>query len=393
MPVLSNEVIDADMSGALQSRVHEAITKKTPLQIIGGGSKSFYGRSVDGRSGDAQSGDAQSVYGQSGTGEVLSIANHRGIVNYEPSELVITARAGTPLNEIEILLASHGQMLAFEPPRFGLNGTLGGAIASGLSGPRRPYVGRARDFVLGVKSINGEGEMLRFGGQVMKNVAGFDVSRLLTGSLGTLGILLEVSLKVLPLPEVEKTLLFECDETDAIARMNTKGGHSLPLSGAFFESGQLHFRFSGSAATLRAAQARAGGEELANGSEGRGHQERPDATNLWDRLRDQHHHFFQRENPLWRLSVPPATPPLNLPGACLLDWGGAQRWLKSDAPASTIRAVVNKVGGHATLYRGGDRHSEVFHPLTSTMMTVQKRIKNAFDPHGIFNTGRIYFDF
>ena len=370
MPILNNEVNDGDLISALQSRIHEAIAKKTPLHIIGSGSKSFYGRTS--------------------TGAALSVAGHSGIVSYEPSELVITARAGTPLSEIETLLASHGQMLAFDPPRFGVSSTVGGAIASGLSGPRRPYVGSARDFVLGVKAMNGTGEVLRFGGQVMKNVAGFDVSRLLTGSLGTLGILLEVSLKVLPLPETEQTLLFECTEADAIERMNPKGSHSLPLSGAFFESGQLHLRFSGSATALRAARARSGGEELADGADNEGG---ADATNLWDRLRDQHHHFFQQEIPLWRLSVPPATPPLNLSGACLLDWGGAQRWLKSDAPASTIRAAVNKVGGHATLFRGGDRHSPIFHPLTPAMMAVHKRIKTAFDPHGIFNTGRMYPDF
>ena len=380
MPLSTSAVNVADMSVELQSRIHEAIAKKTLLHIIGGGSKSFYGRAVD---------------SQSEAGEMLSIANHRGIVSYEPSELVITARAGTPLREIETLLTSHGQMLAFEPPRFGLIGTLGGAIASGLSGPRRPYVGSTRDFVLGVKSINGTGEVLRFGGQVMKNVAGFDVSRLLTGSLGTLGILLEVSLKVLPLPEAEKTLLFECAEADAIARMNAGSGHSLPLSGAFFESGQLHLRLFGSATALRAAHARSGGEALATGSDSRVDVDQGGdyGVSLWDRLRDQHHHFFQSEIPLWRLSVPPATPPVNLPGVCLLDWGGAQRWLKSDASASIIRAAVNQVGGHATLFRGGDRHSEVFHSLTPAMMSVQKRIQTAFDPHGIFNTGRIYSDF
>ena len=269
-------------------------------------------------------------------------------------------------------------MLAFEPPRFGTSGTLGGAIACGLSGPRRPYVGSARDFVLGVQIINGKGEMLRFGGQVMKNVAGFDVSRLMTGSLGTLGILLEISLKVMPLPEVEETRIFECSAAEAIARFNAWAGQSLPLSGAFFESGQLHLRLSGSAAALRAACARLGGEDFS------------DSENLWARLRDHQHHFFVGDSPLWRLSVPAATAPLNLSGECLLDWGGAQRWLKSDTSAATIRAVINKSGGHATLFRGGDRHGDVFHPLPPAMLAVQQRIKTAFDPHGIFNPGRMY---
>ena len=269
-------------------------------------------------------------------------------------------------------------MLAFEPPHFGEGGTLGGAIACGSSGPRRPYAGSARDFVLGVMIINGKGEMLRFGGQVMKNVAGFDVSRLMTGSLGTLGILLEISLKILPQPEAEETRLFECSEVDAIARFNAWAGQSLPLSGAFFESGQLHLRLSGSAATLRAARARLGGESFS------------DSDGLWSRLRDQRHHFFDDASALWRLSVPAATAPLNLPGECLLDWGGAQRWLKSDASAATIRTAVDKEGGHATLFRGGDRHDDIFHPLPPAMMAVQQRIKTAFDPHGIFNPGRMY---
>ena len=349
-----------DIGKALQQAVITAIANKSPLNIIGTGSKSFYGRAT--------------------TGAPLSVAGHSGIVSYEPTELVITARAGTPLTEIETLLTSHGQMLSFEPPRFGAGGTLGGSIACGLSGSRRPYAGSARDFVLGVKSINGSGEVQKFGGTVMKNVAGFDVSRLLTGSLGTLGILLEVSLKILPQPEAEATLLFECSEAEAIKRVNAWAGQSLPLSGAFFESGQLHLRLSGSAAALSAARTRVGGENFSS------------SADLWNRLRDQQHHFFHDDSPLWRLSVPSATPPLDLAGNSLLDWGGAQRWLKSDAPAATIRTAVNKVGGHATLFRGGNRHSEVFHPLSPAMMAVQQRIKASFDPHGIFNPGRMFPD-
>ena len=346
------------VSSELQQAVLAAIAQKTPLQIIGSGSKSFYGRAA--------------------SGTALSIAEHSGGISYEPSELVITARAGTPLAEIETLLVQHNQMLAFEPPHFGAGGTLGGSIACGCSGPRRPYAGSARDFVLGVQIINGQGEILRFGGQVMKNVAGFDVSRLMTGSFGTLGILLEVSLKVLPQAEMEETRLFECGEEEAIRRMNAWAGQSLPLSGAFFESGQLHLRLSGSAAGLRAARTRLGGENFS------------ESADLWQRLRDQQHHFFQNKTPLWRLSVPAATPPLNLSGECLLDWGGAQRWLKSDAPAAPIRAAADKVGGNATLFRGGDRQGEVFHPLSPAMLAVQQRVKAAFDPHGIFNPGRMY---
>lgn len=344
--------MQADISQVLQERVLKAISQRSPIHIVGSGSKSFLR-------------PAQS-------GEMVSMLGHCGVVYYEPSELVITARAGTPLLDIEALLASHGQMLAFEPPHFGDGGTLGGAIASGLSGPRRPYTGSARDFVLGVRMINGQGEILRFGGEVMKNVAGFDLSRLMTGSLGSLGILLEVSLKVLPQSDTEETRLFECSESEAIARMNTWAGQSLPLSGAFFASGQLHLRLSGSVATIRAAASKLGGELLADGA------------GLWQGLRDHRQHFFLDDTPLWRLSVPAATPPLALPGACLLDWGGAQRWLKSEANSDTVRAAATQAGGHASLFRGGDPQTERVHPMPQAMTALQQRIKTAFDPHGLF---------
>lgn len=351
---------DTDISAALQANVLEAMAQGSPLQIVGGGSKIFYGRAPQ--------------------GDPLSVTGHRGVISYEPTELVITARAGTRLADVESLLAEHNQMLPFDPPYFTDAATLGGAIATGLSGPCRPYAGSARDFVLGVKVLTGKGEILGFGGQVMKNVAGFDVSRFMAGSLGTLGVLLEVSLKVLPRPESEQTLLFESSELDAIRRMNAWAGQPLPLSGAAFDGGRLYLRLSGSTAALNAAREKLGGELVADGAV------------FWRDVRDHTCTFFQGDAPLWRVSVPAATPPLDLSGEWLLDWGGAQRWLKTSSAATTIRELTAKAGGHATLFRGGDRQGAVFHPLSPALMALHQRLKAAFDPHGILNLGRMYSD-
>lgn len=351
---------DTDISAALQAHVLAAIAQSSPLQIVGGGSKTFYGRAPQ--------------------GEPLSVTGHRGVISYEPTELVITARAGTTLADVEALLAKHNQMLPFDPPHFLGAATMGGAIATGLSGPRRPYAGSARDFVLGVKVLTGKGEILGFGGQVMKNVAGFDVSRFMAGSLGTLGILLEVSLKVLPRPESEQTLVFECSALDAIGRMNAWAGQPLPLSGAAFDGGRLYLRLSGSTAALNAAREKLGGELAANGAA------------FWRGVRDHACIFFQGDAPLWRVSVPAATPPLDLPGEWLLDWGGAQRWFKTSCAPATIREAAAKAGGHATLFRGGDRQGAVFHPLPPALMALHRRLKAAFDPHGFLNPGRMYSD-
>ncbi|MDO8412328.1 MAG: glycolate oxidase subunit GlcE [Gallionellaceae bacterium] len=357
---------DTDISAALQATVQENIARRIPLKIVGGNSKAFYGRSTH--------------------GEHLSVANHCGVINYEPTELCITARAGTPLADIEALLTQQGQSLPFEPPHFSSDftpsgTTLGGAIASGLSGPRRPYAGSARDFVLGVKILNGKGEILSFGGQVIKNVAGFDVSRLMTGSMGTLGVLLEISLKVLPQPEQEQTWLLECDVRTAIHNMNTWAGQALPLSGAVFDGQHLYIRLSGSAAALRVAHEKLGGELFGAGAI------------FWESVRNHSAAFFQSNAPLWRLSVPAACAPLDLAGACFIDWGGAQRWLKTDVAAELVRDRVAQAGGHATLFRGGDHHADIFHPLSAPIAALHRRLKNEFDPHGIFNPGRMYQDY
>ena len=349
---------DQDRSAELAERVQKAAQQRTPLSVQGGGTKAFYGRAC--------------------AGEALALAEHQGVVYYEPSELVLTARAGTPLAQIEALLADHGQMLAFEPPHFGEAATLGGAIATGLSGPRRPYAGAARDFVLGVQLINGRGEVLRFGGQVMKNVAGYDLARTMTGALGTLGVILEVSVKVLPRPAHDLTLRMECKARDAVASCNRWAGRPLPLSAACWDGQNLFVRLSGTEPGVRQAAKRIGGEPVA------------EAAGFWADLREHRHPFFAGAASLWRLSLPPAASPLDLPGRWLIDWGGAQRWLRTEAEAGQVREAAGAAGGHATWLRGGPADRAVFHPLSPGLQALQGRLKDALDPHRILNPGRLY---
>jgi glycolate oxidase FAD binding subunit len=298
---------------------------------------------------------------------------------------VITARCGTPLAEIEAALAERKQMLAFEPPHFGEGATLGGAIAAGLSGPRRANSGGLRDFVLGTKLLDGKGEVLTFGGQVMKNVAGYDVSRLLAGSMGTLGLLLEVSVKVLPVAFREATLRFAMNETDAIRKVNEWSGQPLPLSASCWHDGVLALRLSGARAAVDAALRSLG---TAHGGD-----IMPDCAGFWTSLREQRHAFFDGDAPLWRLSVPSTAGAIALEGPQLIEWGGAQRWLRADSDAATaerIRAEAAACGGHATLFRGGDKRVGVFQPLAPAIARIHERLKAGFDPSGIFNPGRMY---
>ncbi|NWG86385.1 MAG: glycolate oxidase subunit GlcE [Hydrogenophilaceae bacterium] len=353
--------MSADLTRELQERVAEAAAAGTRLAIVGGGSKAFLGRTAQ--------------------GTPLNVAGHSGVVSYEPRELVLTARAGTPLREIEGLLAEQGQMLPFEPPHFGENATLGGTIACGLSGPRRPYAGSARDHVLGVRLLNGRAEVLRFGGEVMKNVAGYDLSRLQAGGFGTLGVMLDVSLKVVPRPAEEITLVQERGAADSLAYLTELARKPLPLSAACHDGAKLYLRLSGAATAVAQSRALLGGDLLTDGAV------------FWrDKVKDQQHAFFVGEAPLWRLSLPPAAPWCELPGKVFLDWGGAQRWLRSEAPAEAIRQCAAAAGGHATLFRGGDRSGEVFQPLPPAMLGLHRRLKHAFDPQGLFNPGRLYPD-
>ncbi len=341
----------------LVERIEQSHRKRIPLVIVAGDSKQFYGRSI--------------------SGEHLDMSAYRGIIHYEPAELVITARAGTPLAEIRRELASNGQRLVFEPPAYGDTATLGGTIACGFSGPARPYGGAAKDFVLGLSCINGRGEILRFGGRVMKNVAGFDVARLMTGALGTLGALLEISLKVLPVPEHEQSFSMKIDETgDAIKKMNEWAGRPIPLSAACYDGQYLNVRMSGNAETI---EMYADELQLSTGEDG-----------YWLDLCEHTLPFFDSPIPLWRLSLPSTAHWPQSDEPALIDWGGAQRWLLSTRSAEEIRTQAGELNGHATLFRGGDRSGEIFQALSPALGALHQRIKRAFDPGGILNVGKMY---
>jgi glycolate oxidase FAD binding subunit len=351
------------MLAELRERIRDAAARKAPLRLRGGGSKDFYGGAL--------------------AGEILDTRGHAGIVSYEPTELVVTARCGTPLVQLEATLAERGQMLAFEPPHFGAAATLGGCVAAGLSGPRRAAAGAVRDFVLGARLLDGGARELAFGGQVMKNVAGYDVSRLLAGSLGILGVILEVSLKVLPRPAAERTLRLEMPEDKALEALNRWAGQPLPISASAWQGGALAVRLSGAPSALQAAARRIGGEPL----------EAPQAERYWMGVREHADPFFAAAAPLWRLSVPSHAPRIELAGEQLIEWGGALRWLRTPADAATVRSAAARAGGHATLFRGGDRREGAFAPLAPALLQLHRSLKAAFDPAGIFNPGRLYPEF
>ena len=346
--------MDQDQTEALTAAVQRAIETRQPLRAHGHGSKAFCGNPA--------------------AGQALDITGHSGVLSYEPGDLVITARAGTPLAQLDAVLAAQGQMLGFEPPHFGGRGTLGGAIAAGLSGPRRPWAGSVRDFVLGVRAINGHGQVVRFGGETIKNVAGYDLPRLYAGSLGAFGVLLEASLRVLPVPETEVTLALE--PADPRRAMIDWQRRPWPLSGLCVDGGRTYLRLSGTADGVNAARQQIGGGEL------------PDGAAFWQALRDFELPFFAGDAPLWRVSLPPATPPLDLPGEWLLDWGGAQRWLRSAAPPAQVWTTAVAAHGHATLVRGGDRSGSVFQPVSAAQAAIERRLKGELDPAGVFGGGR-----
>ncbi len=343
----------------LAESIRAAGAAKRPLRVRGGGTKDFYGGEL--------------------SGDILDTREYSGIVDYEPTELVITARAGTPIADIEAAMLERGQMLGFEPPRFGEGSTLGGCVAAGLSGPRRAYAGSVRDLVLGIRMLDGNGVDLRFGGQVMKNVAGYDVSRLMAGSLGTLGVLLEVSLKTLPLPAAHVTLRREHTQSHAIELMNQWAAKPLPITATCHVDGALYVRLSGAEPAVRAARERLGGEEVSGGEL------------FWAQVRDHRHSFFTSAPTLWRLSINPTSPALPFEGAQVIQWNGSLRWVAGGEP-SAIRDAALRAGGHATLFRGGDKRAGVFHPLSAPVMGLHRRLKATFDPHGILSPGRLYTD-
>lgn len=343
-------------------QVLTARADKTSLEILGGGTKRFYGEKP--------------------CGEPLDLRPLAGICSHEPSELVVTARAGTPLAELEAALLAHGQYLPFEPPSFSLGGTVGGMVAAGLAGPARASSGAVRDFVLGATVLNGRGELLSFGGQVMKNVAGYDVARLLAGSLGVLGVICEVSLKVLPVPPATLTLAFEHDEAAALSALNGWASQPLPINATAWHEGRLLVRLRGAEAAVRAARVRLGGTVLEHG----------EALAWWEAVRNHRHAFFSNEeSSLWRLSVPATAAPLALPGQ-LIEWGGALRWWRTNSAAEEVRAMAAKVAGHATLFRGPQCRDGVFAPLSGPLMRIHRELKQSFDPDGVFNVGRLYPD-
>ena len=349
----------------LVDQVRDAAARKAALNIVGGDTKAFYGNPV--------------------AGELLSTRALCGISDYAPTELVITARAGTPLAEVEAALAERGQYLAFEPPRYAPGGTIGGMVAAGLSGPSRAAMGAARDHVLGASLLSGRGEVLSFGGQVMKNVAGYDVSRLLVGSLGTLGVILEVSLRVVPQPVESRTLCFEMDAAHALQQINRWGGQPLPINASAWIGGRLWVRLAGARAAVRSAAGLLGGDAIG------------EADAPWCELRDHRHAYFsaawaalEHGASLWRLSVAATTPPLQLPGHGLVEWGGAQRWLVTDAAAEAVRECARTSGGHATLFRGRGDGVRVFAPLSAPVARIHERLMTAFDPDRIFNRGRLH---
>jgi glycolate oxidase FAD binding subunit len=351
----------------LIDRVMLAQADRAPLDIRGGGTKLFYGGTP--------------------TGEPLSMAGLAGITAYEPTELVVTVRAGTPLAELETVLEERGQCLPFEPPRFAPGGTVGGMVAAGLSGPARAAVGAVRDHVLGLTLLNGRGEVLTFGGQVAKNVAGYDVSRLIAGSLGILGVICEVSLKVLPIHRASATLCFDWDESRALEQLRKWASQPLPLNASAWHDGRLHLRLAGAAAAVHAACSRLGGDVVA-----------PEAARTWWLgVRDQTQGLFSFSETqmavgecLWRLSLPATAAPVKLAGRQFIEWHGAQRWWRTVAEAREVREAAARAGGHATRIRGAAKSEVVFSPVSEALMRIHRELKRAFDPAGIFNPGRLY---
>lgn len=377
MAAMQNSLTN-DTPHALIDQVRAAVAARTPLRIRGGDTKAFHGEPV--------------------SGQPLDTRGFSGIVAHEPSELVITVRAGTPLAEVEAALAEKGQHLPFDPPHFGAGSTIGGAVAAGLAGPARATAGGVRDYVLGAQFINGQAEWLTFGGQVMKNVAGYDISRALAGSMGTLGVITHLSLKVLPVAPAEATLVFKLGQHDALEQLHRWGGQPLPLNASCWVKDDtaadrpelLFVRLRGAVAAVEAACERlareAGGQRMDNAQAG------PD----WAACRDQTLPFFNAPSPdlcLWRLSLPQTAPVLELPFAQLIEWQGAQRWLWAPASAATpIRAAAARMQGHATLFRAGAEGApgvRRFDAESPALQTITKRLREAFDPLGLFNQNKM----
>ncbi|WP_323753644.1 glycolate oxidase subunit GlcE [Marinobacter sp.] len=351
----------ADQIDLLQEQVQHARSNNRKLNIVGGGTKAFMGRTADPDAG------------------TLSLAEHTGIVEYHPVELVLTVRAGTTLKEIEAVLAEQGQCLHFEPPRFAETSTIGGTLACNLSGPSRPWAGSVRDQVLGVRLLNGKGEHLRFGGQVMKNVAGYDVSRLQAGAMGALGVITEISMKVMPKPAATVTLVQNMAMEEAVNYMNRRAGEPKPITGGCWLDGKVYLRLAGARSAVEATAEQWQGSIMEDGEQ------------FWRQLQDMRHAFFaDMDTPLWRFSVGSAATLPVMEGQWMMDWAGAQRWYRGEAELSDLEPIARASGGQVSLFRGGDRAGEVMHSQPEALKLIQRRVKQSFDPDGVFNPGRLY---
>ncbi|OEE66767.1 glycolate oxidase subunit GlcE [Enterovibrio norvegicus FF-33] len=348
----------ADVTHSLIEQVLDAKASNTPLNLIGGNTKHFMGREA--------------------VGQPVSLTNHNGIIAYHPSEMVITARSGTRIAELQSVLAEYNQMLVGEPPAFEGKATLGGSLACNINGASRPFHGSLRDAILGVKLINGLGEHLRFGGQVMKNVAGYDLSRLQAGAMGALGIVTEVSLRVMPKPEQVETLQCHMDAQQAITKMRSLVAKGYPLSGAAWVEGCLYLRLAGSEQTVRSTAQEIGGETLQHQSL------------FWRSIRNFRHPFFSNSGKLYRFSINPATPHLAQYEHSLINWAGNIRWVKIDATLDALVPLAEAHGGHVACYSNENRQQPCFHPLSPTHQRLHQALKAAFDPQSLFNPGRMY---
>ncbi len=351
-----NAIVDVDIEVELVTQIAAVAASGGAVEIVGNGSKRFYGEQLEALT--------------------IEVGAHSGVIDYDPAELVITLRAGCRLREVEALLAQNRQMFGFEPPHFGADATIGGMVASGLAGPRRAFAGSIRDFVLGAKILDGRGETMQFGGRVIKNVAGFDVSRLLVGSLGTLGVILEVSIRVIPMFETEATLVFRHDSADEHIRwVNQLGSEPYPISASAWSGGLSHLRLSGSEQGVRHATGQLGGDPV---------------TPEWDAIREQNQEFFVPDQPLTRISLPPACTDLSPQAPQMIEWGGAQRWLCGDADIAVLRRQAEPLGGSVCAFRGHASEIRVFHPPAPALLKLQRGIKSSFDPVGIFNVAKLY---
>ena len=360
----TNKIKDNDISLALQSTVKDAISNNAPIYIHGGNSKLFYGNKV--------------------VAEALDVSKHTGIIDYDPTELCITVRAGTLLSDIEKVLDAENQILPFEPPQYQPTATIGGALASGISGPRRAYTGSARDAILGVKIINGEGEIVSFGGQVMKNVAGYDLSRMMVRSHGTLGVILEVSIRLLPKPKNEITISIDKNQSDALDYFQSLRTQQLPVTATAWFNDQAFLRLSGSEKSTAYQLDKLVNDQNAKLIE--------NSSEFWTDIRDHKHQFFdQTDKSLWRLSLPPATEEIvQANDNQLVEWGGAQRWIKTITPDNIIHSTANSRNGYATLFHGDNLTSSCFPKLDENLKKLHIQLKNNIDPHGIFNPERMY---